>query len=132
MNEIIMFPANLKYRIFRDPVDMRKSFDGLGKLVFRHLGKIGDNEPVLFFFFNKHRTAVKALFCNRRMMTILYGKLKEGAFKLPGFSQDQKTIDLSPTTMTALLDGLTVLDTRPVQKAPPTQQEVPVLTDLHY
>ena len=112
MNEIVMFPASLKYRIFRDPVDMRKSFEGLSQLVFRHLGKAGDGEPILFFFFNKKRTAVKALYYNRRSVTILYSRLKEDAFTLPGFEKDQKTVDLSPVTMTALLEGLTILSSK--------------------
>ena len=112
MNEIVMFPTTLKYRIFRDPVDMRKSFDGLGQLVFRHLGKYGDDEPILFLFFNKQRTCVKGLFYNHHMITILYGRRKEEVFKLPGFTPDQKTIDVSPVTLTALLQGLTVVGSK--------------------
>lgn len=112
MNEIVMFPTTLKYRIFKDPVDMRKSFDGLGQLVFRHLGKYGDGEPVLFLFFNKHRTCVKALFYNHSMVTILYDRRKEEAFKLPGFAADQKSVDVSPATLTALLQGLSIVGSK--------------------
>lgn len=112
MNDIILFPERLKYRIFKKPVDMRCGFNKLGEKVFTHLGKHGHDERIIFFFFNRQRTAVKALYYTPRMMTILHGKLIRDEFMLPGFDESQSTIDLSPVTMNKLLSGLNVLSTR--------------------
>jgi len=112
MNDIVIFPERLKYRIFKQPVDMRCGFNKLGEKVFMHLGKHGHDERIIFFFFNRQRTCVKALYYTPRMMTILHGKLLRDEFTLPGFDEGQNTIDLSPVTMNKLLSGLNVLSTR--------------------
>jgi len=113
MNDIMLFPERLKYRIFKEPVDMRCGFKKLGEKVFAHLGKYGFDERIMFFFFNKQCTAVKALYYNQRMVTLLYTKLLDDDFKLPGFDPGQRTIDLSPMTINKLLSGMIVLDSKP-------------------
>ncbi len=112
MNDIMLFPERLKYRIFKEPVDMRCGFKKLGEKVFMHLGKYGHDERIIFFFFSRQCNSVKALYYNKRMVTLLYSKLLDDDFKLPGFDPDQKTLDVSPVTMTKLLSGMIVIDSR--------------------
>ena len=49
MNDIILFPDRLKYRIFKQPIDMRCGFNRLGEKAFMHLGKHGHDEHIIFF-----------------------------------------------------------------------------------
>lgn len=106
MSDILVFPEKLKYRVFREPIDLRRSFKGLEDIVYRHLGKYGDGEKIVFFFFNKSRTCYKSLYYDTTTIHIHYAKLKEDAYKLPVFTPDQRTIDLDPVTLMALLQGL--------------------------
>lgn len=106
MSELLLISDRLKYRVFRDPVDMRKSFNGLAGLVYKHLGKDIRGERILFFFFNKARTTVKALLHEERHMTIFYCKLHEGTFSLPRFDLMHKTVDMDPVMLLSLLKGL--------------------------
>lgn len=106
MSELLIFPDRLKYRIFRQPVDMRRSFKGLGDIVFRHLGKQGKDERIVFLFFNRQRTVVKGLFYDKRASHIFYTVLDEGEFFLPNFTDGQSTVDIDPVSMTALMQGI--------------------------
>jgi transposase len=106
MSEILLLSGKLRYRIFRDPVDMRKSFNGLGGLIYKHLGKDIRGERILFFFFNKPRNTMKAILYEETRMTILHCKLHEGSFVLPRFSLVNKHVDLEPVMLMSLLQGL--------------------------
>lgn len=106
MSEILLLSGNLKYRIFRDPVDMRKGFNGLGNLVYKHLGKEIRGERILFFFFNKPRTTLKAILYEETRMTILHCRLHEGTFALPRFNLINKTVDMDSVMLMSLLQGL--------------------------
>ena len=106
MSEILLIHKDLTYCIFREAVDMRKQFDGLSGVVLKFLKKNVAEERTVFFFFNKRRTHVKALLCEKTGMTIFYRRLHNGVFELPGFEPGQPTIDLEPVMIASLLQGL--------------------------
>lgn len=57
---MLMLPAGLRVSIYREPVDMRRSFDGLEALVREGLGA----DPLsgeLFVFCNRRRDRMKLL-----------------------------------------------------------------------
>ncbi len=106
MNELLIFPERFKFRIFREKTDMRKGFNKLGELVYRHLGKPGKGEKIVFFFFNSKGDGVKVLFYDERGKHIFYTILDQEKFVMPYFEKDQKTVDLDTVTLMAMLQGL--------------------------
>jgi len=106
MSELLIFPDRLKYRIFRHPVNLQNDVNGLGKIVFNHLGKTGDGERIVYFFFNKKQGALKALYFDERAAYVIKIILKKDIFTLPGFEKDQKTLDLDPITLMLMIRGM--------------------------
>ncbi len=106
MSEILQLPADMKFCVFREPADMRNQFDGLNGLVEKRLKLHISEERTMFFFFNKRRTHMKALLYEPTKMTLLYSRLHNGTFDLPYYTEDQKSIALTPVMITSLLQGL--------------------------
>ncbi len=89
-----------------EAADMRKSFDGLCALVSAHLGE----NPACgrwYVFRNRRRTMIKVLGYDQGGFFIWSKRLEQGLFaSLPG--QGQKSLELSPTELTALLEGMDI------------------------
>jgi len=86
----------------RDPVDMRKSFDGLIAVVTRVLGE----DPLsgtLFVFVNRKRTYLKAVYWDRTGFCLFAKRLERGRFTIPGRT---RTEELSDQTLRLILDGI--------------------------
>lgn len=72
----------------------------------RHLGKGIAGERILFLFFNRTRTHVKALLHEESGMTIFYHRLHGDNFQLPELAAGQKTVDMDPVMLLSLLRGM--------------------------
>jgi transposase len=95
------------YYLFRDPTDMRKSFDGLCGLVSGRLGKDPRSGDV-FIFINKKRTLAKLLRWEPGGFVLFYKRLESGTFELllsksTGLSQ---TMEYSQLAM--MVDGFSL------------------------
>lgn len=87
---------------YRDPVDMRKQFDGLVALTKSALCE----DPLsgsLFVFFNRRRNIVKAVYWDRTGYCLFAKRLERGRFALPG--TDRKR-ELSEQAFRLILDGI--------------------------
>jgi transposase len=71
-----------RYYLYREPTDMRKSFDGLCGLV---RGRLGQNPMSgdVFIFFNKPRDRVKLLRWEAGGFVLFFKRLERGTFELP-------------------------------------------------
>lgn len=79
---MITFGPQQRYYLYREPTDMRKSFDGLCGLVTQGLGR----DPLsgeVFVFVNRRRTHIKLLLWDRSGFVLYYKRLEEGTFELP-------------------------------------------------
>jgi transposase len=79
---MLSFPPTVQVYIAREPVDMRKSYDGLSGCVEQIL----HTDPLsghLFVFFNRRRNQVKILVWDRTGYCIYCKRLEQGRFKLP-------------------------------------------------
>jgi len=88
----------------REPVDMRKSFNGLYGIVTSTLGE-DPLSPTLFIFFNRRRTLLKAIYWDRTGFCLLAKRLERGRFLLQGDAQLQ---ELDEQRLRLLLDGITL------------------------
>lgn len=87
---------------YRQPVDMRNSFDGLVALVKGVLSE----DPLsgtLYLFSNRRRTLVKGVYWDRTGFCLFAKRLERGHFVLPG---EGETSELSEQTFRLLLDGI--------------------------
>lgn len=79
---MISFSPGQRYFLYREPADMRKSFDGLCGLVTSGLKR----DPLsgdVFVFLNRRRTHVKLLVWDRSGFLLYYKRLEQGTFELP-------------------------------------------------
>jgi transposase len=87
-----------------EPVDMRKSFDGLVALVQGVLRE----DPLsgtVFVFFNRRGTYVKLIYWDRTGFCLFAKRLENGRFTLPGEGKKQ---ELSERAFLLLLDGISL------------------------
>lgn len=87
------------------PVDLRKSFDGLGALVESVFGRnVLDGQ--LFLFVNKRHDRLKAMWWEGDGLAIWYKRLERGGFELPRVKEDQTHVSLDATALAMLLGGV--------------------------
>ena len=102
-------PSDIKVYVAREPVDMRKSFDGLCYIIQQSLGK----DPMhssLYVFFNKTRDKVKIMFWDRNGHVIWYKRLNKGRFTPPRMVNT--VYKMSYSDLTCLLEGIDLLNTQ--------------------
>jgi transposase len=87
------------------PVDMRKSFDGLAEVVRAFLGHdpLGGN---LFVFRSRNAQRVKILWFADGGLTIYYKRLERGTFQFP--TCGEKSVCISSANLVRLLAGMQV------------------------
>lgn len=71
-----------RYYLYREPTDIRKSFDGLCGLVSERLGQSPMSGDV-FIFINRPRNRMKLLRWEPGGFVLFYKRLERGTFELP-------------------------------------------------
>jgi transposase len=87
------------------PADMRKSFDGLLALAVNHLGR----DPLcggLFVFLNRRRDRMKLLYWDADGLAVWAKRLEAGTFQMPAVDAHARSVTLSATELTLLLQGI--------------------------
>jgi len=87
--------------LYRAPTDMRRSFDGLGAMVRRHLGR-EPGDGAWYAFINRRRTQIKVLAFESGGYCVWSKRLEQGQFGAADGADDP----LSPAQFLALLEGL--------------------------
>lgn len=101
-----MMPLRLRILLCAQPVDMRRSFDGLAALVVEKLDEDPTADDALFVFINARRDRAKLLWRDATGFCLLYKRLDTRFFALPaGMSADVTRISLEASALSALLDG---------------------------
>jgi len=83
---MIPFGPAQRYFLYREPTDMRKSFDGLCELITAGLRR----DPLsgeVFVFTGRRRTHLKLLVSRRSGFVLYYKRLEAGTFELPATDQ---------------------------------------------
>lgn len=97
--------------LYRDPVDFRKSIDGLSAIVASDLGR-NPADRCLYAFTNRGRDKVKLLVWHLNGFWLLYKRLDRQRFQWPDWFETD-TITLSAKQLDQLLDGFNLNGMRP-------------------
>jgi transposase len=107
MSSMIALTDQRSYHLYRKETDMRKGFNLLCGIVLNELGKkIAQGDA--FIFINKPRTHLKLLVYEQGGFTIFYRRLEKGAFEVPAFDLDAKSMQLSANQLNFILQGVSL------------------------
>ena len=98
--------------LHRDPVDFRKSINGLVCIVEMQM-KISPFDDALFMFCNKNRDKLKIVYWDKTGFAIWYKRLDKNRFKWPSKIKSAN-LTLSPQQFDWLLDGFDVIGHQPL------------------
>lgn len=93
--------------LYRDPVDMRKSINGLAAIVELELGH-SPMSGALFVFCNRSGDKVKLLYWERNGFVLWYKRLEKHKFKWLTPAANQEAVSLTGQQLNQLLDGVDV------------------------
>ena len=104
-----MLSPSAAVRIFvcLEPVDCRKSFDGLFALVQQHL-RLDPFSGHLFVFRSRNGQRLKILYWDRDGLALWYKRLERGTFQLPTRKEDSSDagLEISAADLAMLLEGI--------------------------
>jgi transposase len=106
---MLSLPSRTKLYLCMNPVDMRKSFDGLFGIVKQEF----QQDPLnghLFLFVNKRRDRMKAIFWDNDGFVIWYKRLEVGTWQLPGSAST--TLKLEAHELAMILRGIDLKSAR--------------------
>lgn len=107
------------------PADMRCGFDRLAELA----RSVTDQDPLgghLFLFRSRGGDRLKLLYWDRDGYVLWYKRLEEGTFRLPRIEGPARSVELRPSELAMLLDGIDLRSVKRVKRyhRPPPKAEV--------
>ena len=102
---MLAFPAAIRIFVAIQPVDMRKSFNGLWSAVGEQLHEDPKSGSV-FAFINKERTRLKLLYWDGTGVWVLAKRLEQGRFSWPAPSSERAKLALAPEALALLVGGV--------------------------
>jgi transposase len=103
---MLSFPGSLKVFVALEPVDLRKSFNGLEGLVSERLGE-DLRQGALFVFSNRRHTRLKILYWDGTGLWLLIKRLEQGTFAWPkSLEPGQVKLKLAPEALVMLTAGI--------------------------
>jgi transposase len=118
---VITIPRSVRIYIGTNPIDMRKSIDGLMAIVQEELCQDAYSGH-LFVFVSRRADRVKILTWDKGGFVLVYKRLERGQFKLPHMTPDSMAVEIDATQLAMLLDGIEFGRVRrPEHWTPPSQ-----------
>jgi len=102
---MLAFSSQVKIYLHTQPIDMRKSFDGLFGLIKSDL-QVDAREGGLFMFLNLRRNRIKLMYWDRDGLAIWMKRLERGCFQRPLRSPNGKHVIVDPTELQSILSGI--------------------------
>ena len=102
-----MFSLNdsMRYLLYSEPTDMRKSYHTLSGLVTNKMGLNVRNGDV-FIFVNKARNRIKLLHMEPGGLVIYSKLLEEGRFRLPSRDPEQGSVKMNWLDLVMMVEGV--------------------------
>ncbi len=88
---MIHWSSSVDIYLHRDPVDFRKSINGLSVIVDEAMG-LSSCSGALFVFCNKKRDKLKALYWDSTGFALWYKRLEKDKFKWPRKNKDETVV----------------------------------------
>lgn len=118
---MLTLPSAVRIVLATEPVDMRKSIDGLMAVVRSSFGE-DVYSGHLFVFVSRRGDRVKILTFSRGGFILYYKRLEQGRFRLPQVEEQAQSVRLDATQLAMLLDGIDVAEVkRPAAWEPPSR-----------
>ena len=96
-----------RYYLYREPTDIRKSFDGLCGLVSERLGQNPMSGDV-FIFINRPRNRMKLLRWEPGGFVLFYKRLERGTFELPTLQNGTLSQQIGYGELTMMVTGISM------------------------
>lgn len=97
----------LKFELYLEPTDMRKSFDSLCGIISSELSS-NPTSGSAFLFINRLHNKMKILHWRTGGFILYYKRLEKGTFELPHYEKSVRSITLDYAQLVLLFDGITV------------------------
>ena len=109
---MILLPRSVRIYVATEPVNLRKSFEGLSNEVRTALA----GDPLsghVYLFLNRVRTQVKLMMFTRGGLTIVHKRLERGRFTFPSrVTPEARRVEIDAHELAMLLEGLDVATAR--------------------
>jgi len=99
--------SSFYYYLYREPTDMRKSFDGLSGIVQGQLERNPTSGEV-FIFVNRRKNKVKLLRWEQGGFILYYKRLEVGTFELPSFTEEAVSCQMSWPGLMLMIEGISI------------------------
>jgi transposase len=101
-----MIGRNVAIFVATQPIDMRRSFDGLSAAA-RDVMKQEPESGAMFVFASKRGHRIKVLWWDRTGFCLLQKRLEWGAFRLPrGLDENAVSVSIDVTELSKILEGV--------------------------
>jgi len=101
-----VIPTSTRIFVCTEPVDMRRSFDGLALVARQQLGQ-ASLDGGLFVFANRRRTRLKVSWMDGSGLCILYKRLHRALFELPDpYHPAQPVARINAAALARMLQGV--------------------------
>jgi transposase len=103
--------ATMRFYLFSQPVDMRKSFDGLCGVVSEHFSN-GSDDGRVYVFINKRRDKMRLLRWEPEGYVLYYKRLEQPSFGCKQTGVEKGVADVSYAGLAMLIEGLNAEGTK--------------------
>ena len=103
---MLTLPSSVRIYLAAEPVDLRKSIDGLSAMARAQGHDLYSGH--LFVFGGRRRDRIKILVWDRGGFVLLYKRLELGRFRWPDVPASALEIEVDGTQLAMLLDGIDV------------------------
>jgi transposase len=103
---VLTLPSSVRIYLAAEPVDLRRSIDGLSALATQAGHDVYGGH--LFVFGGRRRDRIKILVWDRGGFVLYYKRLETGRFRWPTIAEGAREIALDATQLAMLLDGIDV------------------------
>lgn len=97
------------------PTDMRRGFDRLAEQS-RQVTRRDPRSGHLFVFRSRRGDRLKVLYWDKDGFALWYKRLEEGTFKWPRVADDQLSVELRPSELAMMLDGIDLRSVKRVKR----------------
>jgi transposase len=107
---VLLLPSSVRIFVAAEPIDLRKSIDGLAAQVRGAGHDVYSGH--LFVFAGRRRDRIKILVWDRGGFVLYYKRLESGRFRWPEIAEATREVEFDATQLAMLLDGIDVRGVR--------------------